>query len=93
MEGHAVELCRAASRARSGKGEKRLSKRRPRHNVPMVVEGCFESFSGTEERERQATQEQAEAEAEAASLDKDFDGVSKVLKPCHWRGHGSPANR
>ena len=53
----------------------------------------FESFSGTEERERQATQEQAEAEAGAASLDKDFDGVSKVLKPCHWRGHGSPANR
>ena len=91
-----VALCETQSSAlpaRSGKGEKRLSKRRPRHNVPMVVEGCFESFSGTEERERQATQEQAEAEAEAASLDKDFDGVSKVLKPCHWRGHGSPANR
>ena len=89
-----VALCETQSSAlpaRSGKGEKRLSKRRPRHNVPMVVEGCFESFSGTEERERQATQEQAEAEA--ASLDKDFDGVSKVLKPCHWRGHGSPANR
>ena len=36
------------------------------------------SLEAFEERERQA---QEKAEAEAASLDRAFDGVSKVLKP------------